>query len=110
LSDQFVAKGLFLLANAPSTAGHPKGALSVDGRGNSDEAMEAGLGLLGFLLEYIEVSFSVLELNMLKPLRLVATLREWARPLLSGICSPETPRFRKGRPLNAVEKLVRRFL
>lgn len=46
LMDQFVARGLFLLM-LPSTAGHPKGALSVDGRGRSDDAIDNGRGLLG---------------------------------------------------------------
>lgn len=50
-SDQFVASGLFLVTTPPSAAGQPKGALSVDGRGNSEDAIEAGLGLLGFLSE-----------------------------------------------------------
>ena len=46
LTDQLAAKGLFLLIVVPSAAAHPKGALSVEGRGRSEEAMDTGRGLL----------------------------------------------------------------
>ena len=110
-NDQFVARGLFLVTTPPSAAGQPKGALSVDGRGNSEEAIEAGLGLLGSLSEYTDVGLSTFELNMLKPRRLLATLRAGAGPFPSVISPPAPLRLRKdGKPLQPVEKLVRRFL
>src|SRR5271166_62284 len=77
-NDQFVAKGLFLVPIPPSTAGQPKGALSVDGRGNSEDAIGAGLGLLGSRSEYTDVGLSTFEPNILNPRRLLATFRAGA--------------------------------
>lgn len=109
--DQLVANGLFLLATPPSAAaGQPKGALSVEGRGKSEEAIDAGLGLLGSLSEYTDVWLSILELNILNPRRLVVMLRAGAGPFPSLTSPPGTLRFRKGKPPHPVEKLVRRFL
>lgn len=45
--DQLVARGELRLIAPMSAAGQPKFALSVEGRGRSHEAMEAGRGLLG---------------------------------------------------------------
>ena len=49
--DQLVARGLFLLMTLSCAGSQPNGALSVDGRGRSEEAIDTGLGLLGSLSE-----------------------------------------------------------
>lgn len=102
--DQFVASGLFLLRRPLSAAGQPNGALSVDGRGRSEDAIDAGLGLLGSLSEYTAAGSSMLEPNMLKPRRLLAAFRAGA-----GAFPSDPPRLRNGNPLQPVEKLVRRL-
>jgi hypothetical protein len=109
-NDQFVARGLFLVPILPSAAGQPNGALSVDGRGNSEDAIDAGLGLLGSRSEYTDVGLSTFELNMLNPRRLLATFRAGAGPFPSLTSPPAPLRLRKGKPPQPVEKLVRRFL
>ena len=109
--DQLVARGLFLLITFSCAGPQPNGALSVEGRGRSEEAIETGLGLLGSLSEKIPVS-STLELNILNPRPDLAPrfrARAGALPAVDGPPVPE-PRRKVGMPHPGEEKLIRRDL
>jgi hypothetical protein len=90
----------------PSAAGHPKGALSVDGRGRSEDAIDTGRGLLGSRSEKV-VGSSMLEPNILNGRRLLAVeFRAGAGAL------PSTASLTAGplKTFQLEEKLTRRCL
>ena len=107
--DQFVARGLALFVIFPSTAGpQPNGALSVDGRGRSEEAMDTGRGLLGSRSEKLAEGSSMLEPNMLKPRRRLASMFRAGAGAFPSLTSPAEPRVKKLGMFQLVEKLIRR--
>jgi hypothetical protein len=107
-----VARGLFLLITWPSVAGQPNGALSVDGRGKSEEAMETGRGLLGSRSENRLEGSSRFEPNMLKPRLLLASRLRAGAGALPVAASPAGEfRVRKlGITFQPDEKEMRRDL
>lgn len=112
LTDQFVARGLFLLTIWPSAAGQPNGALSVDGRGKSEEAMDTGRGLLGSRSGNRDEGSSIFDPNILNARLLLASrFREGAGALPEEASPAGEFRDRKlGMTFQPDEKLMRRVL
>ena len=104
-----MARGLALFIEVPSIAGpHPNGALSVEGRGRSEEAIDTGRGLLGSRSEKLAEGSSMLEPNMLKPRRRLASMFRAGAGAFPSLTSPAELRERKLGIFQLVEKLIRR--
>ena len=87
---------------------HPKGALSVEGRGRSEEAIETGRGLLGSRSAKLAEGSSMLEPNILKPRRRLASIFLAGAGAFPSLTSPAELRDRKFGMFQLVEKLIRR--